>query len=84
METTVTERGQTAIPAQIRRRYRLTAHTKIMWLETREGLTIVPLSEDPMRTLKGRYSGYDLGASLLRDRKIERKHERREEKRKIR
>lgn len=84
METTVTERGQTAIPAAIRRRYRLTPHTKLMWLQTRQGLTIVPVSEDPIRSLRGRFKGSNLIRPLLEERKREREREHREDERWVR
>lgn len=84
METTVTERGQTAIPAKIRRRYHLTPHTKLMWLQTRQGLTIVPVSGDPIHSLRGRFKGSNLVGSLLAERKREREREHREDERWIR
>lgn len=79
METTVTERGQTAIPAEIRRRYNLKPHTKLMWLQTRNGLTIVPVSAEPIQALRGRFKGSKLVRSLLEERKREREHEHRED-----
>ncbi len=84
METTVTERGQTAIPAAIRRRYNLKPHSKLMWLQTRNGLTIVPVSGDPIRALRGRFKGSDLVQSHLEDRKRERERERREDEQWVR
>lgn len=84
-ETTVTERGQTAIPAEIRRRYHLKPHMKLAWLDTRHGLTIVPVSGDPIRTLRGLLKGRGLSAAdLLADRRVERERERREDERWIR
>ena len=78
-ETTVTERGQTAIPAEIRRRYNLRPHSKLMWLQTRSGLTIVPVSEEPIRALRGRFKGANLVQALLEERKREREREHRED-----
>lgn len=84
METTVTERGQTAIPAEIRRRYNLKPHTKLMWLQTRNGLTIVPVSGEPIQALRGRFKGSNLVRSLLEERKREREREHREDEQWIR
>ena len=81
METTVSERGQTAIPAQIRRKYHLVPHTKLTWLETREGLTIVPISKNPIESLRGRFQGKGLMKALLDERKKERQRERYEDER---
>lgn len=79
METTVTQRGQTAIPAEIRRRYNLKPHSKLMWLQTRNGLTIVPVSGNPIEALRGRFKGSNLVRALLEERKREREHEHRED-----
>lgn len=84
MQTTVTERGQTAIPAEIRRRYNLKPHTKLMWLQTRLGLTIVPVSDDPIHALRGRFKGSDLARFHLEERKRERERERREDEQWVR
>lgn len=40
MQTTITERGQTAVPAAIRKRYNLKPHTKLEWIETSYGISI--------------------------------------------
>jgi AbrB family looped-hinge helix DNA binding protein len=84
-ETTVTERGQTAIPAEIRRRYNLKPRAKLVWLETRHGLTIIPVSEDPLKALRGLFKGKGLSTKdLLAERRAERERERREDERWIR
>jgi len=73
MESTVTVRGQTAIPAAIRRRYNIKAKTKIEWIDDGHTITVMPIPQDPIKALKGRYKDTDLLQALLKSRKEERK-----------
>jgi AbrB family looped-hinge helix DNA binding protein len=73
MQSTVTVRGQTAIPAAIRRRYNIKAKTKIEWIDDGHTITVMPIPQDPIKALKGRYKNIDLLQALLKSRKEERK-----------
>lgn len=73
MESTVTVRGQTAIPAAIRKRYNIKPKTKIEWIDDGHTITVMPIPQDPIKALKGRYRGANLLQALLRSRKEERK-----------
>ncbi len=75
MVSTVTVRGQTSIPAEIRRRYKITPHTKIEWVDDGHSISIVPVSKDPIKALKGRFKDSDLLGALLKYRKEERNRE---------
>lgn len=72
MESTVTVRGQTAIPVAIRRRYRIEPHTKLEWIDDGHTIAILPVPRDPIRALKGRFKDSDLLQALLKSRKEER------------
>ena len=72
MTSTVTERGQTAIPAAIRRRYNLLAHSRIEWIDDGHSLTVVPVPADPVKTLRGAYRNRKLSAALVAARLKER------------
>ena len=77
MESTVTERGQTAIPAVLRRKYGLKPHMKLIWVDTGAGIRVVPAPKDSIKAFRGMFKGLKLTAGLLRDRKEERARERR-------
>lgn len=81
METTITERGQTAVPAVIRKRFNLKAHTKLEWFITPQGITVMPVPEDPIREFRGMFKSSGLTQALLQERAKERERERKQEKR---
>ena len=72
MRSTVTVRGQTAIPAPIRRRYNITPHMHIEWIDDGHSISIVPVPENAIKTLRGKYRGHNLTGSLARLRLEER------------
>lgn len=81
MESTVTERGQTAIPAVLRKKYGLKPHMKLMWVDTGGGIRVVPVSSDPVKHFRGMFKGLGLTESLLKDRREESEREQRAQKR---
>jgi AbrB family looped-hinge helix DNA binding protein len=76
VETTVTRRGQTNIPAAIRRRHDIKEGDRIAWLDDGETIRIVPLPADPVRALRGSGHGHRLLAALLRQRREDRERDR--------
>jgi AbrB family looped-hinge helix DNA binding protein len=72
MRTTVTQRGQTVIPAELRRRYHLEQGDQIEWFDTGAGLKVLPIAADPIAALRGSGAGEHLGARLLEERARER------------
>ena len=72
MESTVTVRGQTAIPVAIRRRYNITPQTKLTWVDDGHTIVVLPVPQDPIKALRGRYKSADLLKGLLASRKKER------------
>ncbi len=75
MRTTVTQRGQTVIPAALRRRYRIEEGTQLEWLDTGAGLTVVPVPADPIAALRGSGRGERLVERLLAERARDRGRE---------
>lgn len=73
MESTVTVRGQTAIPAVIRKRYNIKPKMRLEWIDDGHSITVVPIPENPIKALKGRYKEANLLGALLRERLEERK-----------
>ncbi|MEM0054319.1 MAG: AbrB/MazE/SpoVT family DNA-binding domain-containing protein [Nitrososphaeria archaeon] len=43
MEYTITEKGTVTIPAEIRRKYKLQKGSRVHFVETEEGILIVPI-----------------------------------------
>ena len=72
MESTVTVRGQTAIPVAIRRRYNITPQTKLEWIDDGQTITVLPIAKDPIKALRGRFKNSQLLKGLLSSRKEER------------
>lgn len=68
MWTTVTERGQTAIPAKLRERFQIRAGDRLEWLDDGQIIRVVPISGDPVALLRGCAKGEDLRRKLLAER----------------
>lgn len=71
MESTVTVRGQTAIPAIIRRRYNIKPKTRLEWIDDGHSITVIPIPTNPIKALKGRDKGSRLLEALLKSRQEE-------------
>ncbi|MGH2460896.1 MAG: AbrB/MazE/SpoVT family DNA-binding domain-containing protein [Chloroflexota bacterium] len=75
MRTTVSRRGRTVIPAELRRRYGLEEGTRIEWVDTGSGLKVVPVPSDPISALRGIGRGEKLLDRLLAERRNDRSRE---------
>jgi AbrB family looped-hinge helix DNA binding protein len=75
MRTTVTQRGQTVIPAELRRRYGITEGTEVEWVDTGTEMKVIPIPSDPVAVLRGRGRGERLLHTLLEERRRDRKRE---------
>lgn len=77
MRSTISSRGQTAVPAEIRRRFNLTDRSRLEWMVDGEVITVLPVPTDPVKAFRGVSKGKYTGAMLLADRRRERARERR-------
>jgi AbrB family looped-hinge helix DNA binding protein len=74
MQTVVTERGQVSIPSELRKRFHLVPGTGIEWMETKEGIFLLPVPKDPIASFRGKSKG--LTKILRQQRKKERSRNR--------
>ena len=76
MTTTVTVRGQTSIPASIRKFYKIGPKTKLAWVDDGHGISVVPIPKDPLKALRGMFKDQNLLKILLEERRKDRERER--------
>ncbi len=75
MQTAVTKRGQTVIPASIRRRYQIRPGDYLVWLDDGQTIKVIPVPADSVRALRGRGRGERLVERLLITRREDRRRE---------
>lgn len=76
MQTTISKRGQTVVPAVIRKRHHILDGDRLAWVDDGETIKIVPIPADPVRALKGIAKGERLVRKLMKYRREERACER--------
>lgn len=76
MQTKITKRGQTVVPASIRKRYGIQEGGILVWLDDGEAIKVIPIPTDPVGALRGRGKGENLLRALLKSRTEERDRER--------
>lgn len=57
MQSTITERGQTVVPAQIRKLFHLSPADRLEWLIEKDGIRVLPVRADPIAAFRGRGIG---------------------------
>jgi AbrB family looped-hinge helix DNA binding protein len=75
METYATVKGQIVIPAELRRKYRIKAGTKINVIDTGEAILLKPVTEESLKRLQGKLKGKGVLKSLLEERRKDAKSE---------
>lgn len=75
MKSTVTKRGQTVVPAGLRRKYRIEKGTALEWIDTGAGIRVIPLPEDLVGSLRGSIKDGNLTKKLLKARKVDKLRE---------
>jgi AbrB family looped-hinge helix DNA binding protein len=67
MRNTITARGQTVIPAQIRKYFHLSPSDGLEWMIDKEGIRIIPVEQDPVSAFRAQGKG-DSVTRLLKER----------------
>lgn len=75
MQTAVTKRGQTVIPAPIRKRYQINEGDSLVWIDDGDSIRIIPVSHDPIKALRGSGRGERLVERLLTARQEDRSYD---------
>ncbi len=75
MLTIVSRRGQTVVPAGLRRKYAIPDGGRLVWIDDGETIKVVPVSADPVKELKGIARGEGLREELLKARREDRDRE---------
>jgi len=76
MQTTVSVRGQTVIPRQIREKLGITTETRLEWSVKNGVVIILPIPPDPVKSAVGILEGRGLHIKdLLEERKADRDKE---------
>ncbi len=71
MKTTVSSRGQTVVPARIRRAHHIEPATRLEWIDDGQTIRVVPIPADPVGAALGSTRG--LREELIRERERERR-----------
>ena len=66
MRSTITARGQTVIPAQIRKYFHLSPSDRLEWLIDKKGIRVIPVIGDPIRAFRAQGQGKGKGDSVAR------------------
>lgn len=77
METTVSRRGQTVVPAAIRQRHNIKEGDQLVWIDDGQTIRVIPVPADPIKALRGSGKGQNLTAKLLEERRKDRERENR-------
>ena len=73
MQTTISRRGQTVVPAKIRQAHNITPEMKLEWMDDGEVISVMPVPANPIKAMRGLFEHTDLRKALLKSRKEERK-----------
>ncbi len=65
----VTTKGQIVIPKRIREKYGIHPATSIRWVEKKEGILMIPDSEDPITAARGMLKGSGIFKAYLQEKK---------------
>ena len=65
------KRGQTVIPASIRKKYKIDQGTILQWIDTGEVIKVIPIPKNIVNSLRGMAKGEKLLQRLLKERALD-------------
>lgn len=68
-KTSVTRKGQTVVPAPLRKRFNIGPNSQLVWSTDGKVIEVTPLPSDPIRALRGSTEKRRLLRALLKRRK---------------
>ena len=74
MRSTITVRGQTVIPSEIRQQFHLSPSDRLEWVVEGTSIRVIPVKSDPIEAFRGRGKGGSV-ARLLAERAKDRAKE---------
>lgn len=72
MTTTLSDRGQTVVPAEIRKAHNLGASSRLEWVDDGMCIRVIPLGNDSIAAARGLFAGRKLTKALLKSRMADR------------
>ncbi len=72
MITTLTSKGQTVVPARLRKQFQMDTHCKLEWIAEGHAIRVIPLGSDTIKMARGIAKGSRLMQLLMEDRRKER------------
>ena len=75
METYVTAKGQIVIPVELRRKYGIKSGTRIVITDNGDSITLKPITEQYIRSLRGSLRGKGVLKALVEERRLDQERE---------
>jgi len=75
MRTKVSSKSQVSIPAAIRKEFNIKPNIQLEWITEGGLIMVIPISDDPVATFRGRGKGLYPTSNLVLERQKERKEE---------
>jgi AbrB family looped-hinge helix DNA binding protein len=68
-KTSVSQKGQTVVPAAIRKRFNIKPNSQLVWSTDGKVIEVTPIPADPVKALRGFSEKHPLRPALLRSRR---------------
>lgn len=65
LTSSVSTRGQLVIPSKLRKKYGIEPHSIVKWIDTGQGLMLIPLTGDPVTSSRGMLKGTKVSTRSL-------------------
>ncbi len=79
MKTKLTKRGQTVVPAEIRKRFNIGTSSTLQWMVEGDMITVLPVPPNPVKAFRGVMKGQVSFKKFMDDRQTDRETEKKTE-----